>query len=144
MNDERDFLDEMDAERTARDPQFPALVAAARDWLEERSVMTQWLLDLQARHRRWIAARNWFYETLCLEMRRSARWARFDGRHDPYADGSHEAIQINFGPVTAMGGRLADASLGSLSDYEACLDDAETLFGEVRSIALAAFGGWCQ
>ncbi len=31
MDDERDFLQEMDAERTARNPQFPALLAAARE-----------------------------------------------------------------------------------------------------------------
>jgi predicted transcriptional regulator len=31
MNDERDFLDEMDAERTARNPLFPALAAAASE-----------------------------------------------------------------------------------------------------------------
>lgn len=31
MDDERDFLEEMDAERTARNPLFPALLAAARE-----------------------------------------------------------------------------------------------------------------
>lgn len=31
MSEERDFLDEMDAERTARNPLFPALVAAANE-----------------------------------------------------------------------------------------------------------------
>ncbi len=31
MDNERDFLEEMDAERTARNPQFPALLAAARE-----------------------------------------------------------------------------------------------------------------
>jgi ribosome-binding protein aMBF1 (putative translation factor) len=31
MDDERDLLEEMDAERTARNPQFPALLDAARE-----------------------------------------------------------------------------------------------------------------